>query len=83
MTHYFQAPNSFRIVNCKRVPGERARKHCREWNSFVKQRTKLRKAGKIEEANQLEQEYLAKLDARTSTTNGNSFSEKKEKIVRA
>ena len=64
MTHYFQAPNSFRIVNCKRVPGERARKHCREWNSFVKQRTKLRKAGKIEEANQLEQEYLTKLDAR-------------------
>ncbi|MDJ0747663.1 MAG: hypothetical protein QNJ32_30610 [Xenococcaceae cyanobacterium MO_167.B27] len=64
MSHYFQEPSSFRIVNCKTVPGERARKHCRQWNSFVKQRAKLRKAGKIDEANQLEHEYLAKSEAR-------------------
>ena len=79
MTHYFPAPNSFRIVNCKRVPGERARKHCREWNSFVKQRTKLRKAGKIEEANQLEQEYLAKLDARAERQWATRFQKRKKK----
>ena len=64
MSHYFQEPNSFRIVNCKRVPGERARKHCREWNSFVKQRSKLIKAGLVEEANNLEQKFFAKLEAR-------------------
>ena len=60
MTHYFKEPSSFRVVNCKKVPGERARKRCREWNSFVKRRAKLRKAGNIEAANQLEAEYLAK-----------------------
>ena len=79
MSHYFQEPSSFRIVNCKRVPGERARKHCREWNSFVKQRTKLRKAGKIEEANHLEQEYLAKLDARKEQRLATRLQKKKKK----
>ncbi len=79
MSHYFQEPSSFRLVNCKRVPGERARKHCREWNSFVKQRTKLRKAGKIEEANQLEQEYLAKLDAREEQRLATRLKKKKKK----
>ena len=79
MSHYFQEPSSFRIVNCKRVPGERARKHCREWNSFVKQRTKLRKAGKIEEANHLEQEYLAKLDAREEQRLATRLQKKKKK----
>ncbi len=79
MSHYFQEPSSFRLVNCKRVPGERARKHCREWNSFVKQRTKLRKAGKIEEANHLEQEYLAKLDAREEQRLATRLKKKKKK----
>ena len=79
MSHYFQEPSSFRIVNCKRVPGERARKHCREWNSFVKQRTKLRKAGKIEEANHLEQEYLAKLEAREEQRLVTRLKKKKKK----
>ena len=79
MSHYFLQPNSFRSVNCKRVPGERARKHCREWNSFVKQRTKLRKAGKIEEANHLEQEYLAKLDAREEQRLATRLKKKKKK----
>ena len=79
MTHYFQEPNSFRIVNCKRVPGERARKHCREWNSFVKQRTKLRKAGKIEEANQLEQEDITKLDARAERRLATRSQKRKQK----
>ena len=78
MSHYFQEPNSFRVVNCKRVPGERARKRCREWNSFVKQRAKLRKAGKIEEANHLESEYLAKLEAREKQRERNSHSKKKK-----
>lgn len=34
--HYFTEPNTLRIVNCKRIPGERARKACREWNKYVK-----------------------------------------------
>ncbi len=79
MSHYFLQPNSFRIVNCKRVPGERARKHCREWNSFVKQRAKLRKAGKIEEANHLEQEYLGKLEAREEQRLATRLQKKKKK----
>ena len=79
MSHYFLQPNSFRIVNCKRVPGERARKHCREWNSFVRQRSKLRKAGKIEEANHLEQEYLAKLEAREEQRLATRLKKKKKK----
>ena len=61
------------------MPGERARKHCREWNSFVKQRTKLRKAGKIEEANQLEQEYLTKLDARAERRLATRSQKRKQK----
>ncbi len=57
MTHYFREPNSFRIINCKAVPGERARKACREWNKLVGLRNKLRAEGRIEEAEELERPY--------------------------
>lgn len=54
MTHYFHEPNSFRLVDCKSVPGERAQKACREWNALIRKRNKLRQAGKLEEARELE-----------------------------
>lgn len=57
MTHYFREPNSFRVINCKTVPGERARKACREWNELVALRNKLRAEGRIEEAEELERPY--------------------------
>lgn len=57
MTHYFNEPNSFRVVNCKGVPGERARKKCREWNALVKKRNQLRTEGRIAEAEELERPY--------------------------
>ncbi len=43
------------------------------------QRTKLRKAGKIEEANHLEQEYLAKLEAREEQRLATRLKKKKKK----
>ena len=58
MTNYFFPPNSFRIINPKKVSGERARKKCREWNRLVRQRNRLRKERKFEEAKQLEQRLL-------------------------
>ena len=58
MSHYFREPNSFRLVNCKRVAGERARKKCREWNTFICRRNKLRAEGRIAEALELERPYL-------------------------
>lgn len=54
MSHYFYEPNSFRGVNCKKVARERARKKCREWNAFIRKRNKLRAAGRIVEAEELE-----------------------------
>jgi hypothetical protein len=35
MTHYFSPPSTFRPINPKSVPGERARKNCRKWNKLV------------------------------------------------
>lgn len=58
MTHYFHEPKSFRVVNCKAVPGERARKACREWNKLVALRNKLRAERRIEEAEELERPYI-------------------------
>lgn len=58
MTHYFNEPNSFRVINCKSVPGERARKACREWNKLVQLRNKLRAEGRIQEAEDLERPYV-------------------------
>jgi hypothetical protein len=57
MTHYFREPKSFRGVNCKAVPGERARKACREWNKLISLRDKLRAEGRIEELEELERPY--------------------------
>lgn len=57
MTHYFNEPNSFRLVNCKSVPGERARKKCRQWNALVKKRLAQRAQGRIAEAEELERPY--------------------------
>lgn len=34
-SHYFSEPDALRLVNCKKLPGERARKACREWNKYV------------------------------------------------
>ncbi len=42
--HYFREPLTLRLVNCKKIPGERARKACREWNKYVKDV----KAGRIQ-----------------------------------
>ncbi|MDJ0717950.1 MAG: hypothetical protein QNJ54_27635 [Prochloraceae cyanobacterium] len=58
MTHYFKTPDSFRTVNCKQVAGERARKKCREWNSLIKKRNKLKREGKLEEAKEVEKELI-------------------------
>ena len=58
MTHYFREPKSFRGVNCKAVPGERARKACREWNKLVGLRSKLKGEGRVEELEALERPYL-------------------------
>ena len=55
--HHFYEPNSYRTINCKRIPGERARKQCRKWNKFVSQRSKLKQQGLFEEMKQLEAEY--------------------------
>jgi len=57
MTHYFREPKSFRGVNCKAVPGERARKACREWNKLISLRDKLKAEGRIEELEELERPY--------------------------
>ena len=58
MTHYFREPKSFRGVNCKAVPGERARIACREWNKLVGLRSKLKGEGRVEELEALERPYL-------------------------
>lgn len=55
--HYFREPFNYRGVNCKAVPGERARKQCRKWNKFLGKRTELLKQGLVAEAEQLEAEY--------------------------
>lgn len=57
MSHYFHEPKSFRGVNCKGVAGERARKKCREWNKLISKIQKLRREGKIVEAEELEQPW--------------------------
>lgn len=57
MTHYFIEPSSFRLVDCKRVPGERARKKCHKWNKMVKLRAKLIRQGNLEEAQKLVQDW--------------------------
>ena len=57
MSHYFHEPNCFKGVNCKRVPGERARKKCQEWNRFISRLQKLRREGKITEAEELERPW--------------------------
>ena len=57
MPHYFREPKSFRGVNCKAVPGERARKACREWNKLISLRDKLRVEGRIAELAELERPY--------------------------
>ncbi|MBW4640389.1 MAG: hypothetical protein KME05_19600 [Gloeocapsa sp. UFS-A4-WI-NPMV-4B04] len=57
MSHYFREPKSFRGVNCKAVPGERARKACREWNKLISLRDKLKAEGRIEELEELERPY--------------------------
>lgn len=53
MSNYFSEPNSFRVVNCKRVSGETARKKCHKWNKMVKLRAKLRQKANFEEAEKL------------------------------
>lgn len=58
MTHFFEKPSSFKIVDCKKVAGERARKACYEWNNLVRRRNKLRSEGRITEAEELERPYL-------------------------
>ncbi len=57
MPHYFREPKSFRGVNCKAVPGERARKACPEWNKLISLRDKLKAEGRIEELEELERPY--------------------------
>lgn len=57
MSHYFREPRSFRVINCKAIPGERAGKACREWNKLVGLRNKPRAEGRIEEAEELERHY--------------------------
>lgn len=58
MSHYFHEPKCFKGVNCKKVPGERARKKCQEWNKFISKLQKLKREGKIVEAEELERPYL-------------------------
>jgi hypothetical protein len=58
MSHYFHEPKCFKGVNCKQVPGERARKKCREWNKLISKLQKLRREGKIAEAEELERPYI-------------------------
>ncbi|NEO17249.1 MAG: hypothetical protein F6J98_18455 [Moorea sp. SIO4G2] len=55
--HKFYEPSDYRPVNCKNVPGERARKKCKKWNKFVAERSKLKKQGLFEEMKKLEEEY--------------------------
>lgn len=33
--HYFTEPDTLRLVDCRQVPGERARKACQKWNKYV------------------------------------------------
>lgn len=58
MANYFFPPSSFRIINPKTISGERAQKKCRKWNQLVRQRNRLIKEGKLEDAKQLEQMIL-------------------------
>lgn len=57
MAHYFREPKSFRGVDCRKVPGERARKDCKKWNKFVAHLQKLRREGLIAQAEELERPY--------------------------
>lgn len=58
MSNYFYEPKCFKGVNCKKVPGEQTRKKCREWNKLIAKIQKLRREGKIAEAEELECRYL-------------------------
>ncbi len=67
--HHFYEPNSYRTVNCKRIPGERARKQYRKWNKFVSQRAKLKQQGLFEEMKQLEAEYYGLQETKETAMN--------------
>lgn len=58
MSHYFCCPDSFRLVQCKKVSGERARKKCREWNKLIKQRNKYKKQGDLENVKLIEEKLF-------------------------
>ena len=79
--HYFFEPDSYRVVNCKRVPGERARKNCRKWNSFVKKRAKLKQQGRFEEMKQLEAEYHGIESTSETTENKNEWLEEEVNCI--
>lgn len=79
MPHYFREPKSFRGVNCKAVPGERARKACREWNKLISLRDKLRAEERIEELEELERPYkeLWEFEKELSASKGKAKRKKK------
>jgi len=56
MSHSFFPPSSFKLINCQQVPGERARKDCRKWNSLIRKRNKCKNVGHLDEVKEIEEQ---------------------------